>query len=74
MAPSEIKADVTVLADGFETLLGSLQSGQPDTSVILDPRFQAAATNLNAYAQQVCGITGAAADRSPAIRLAAGRP
>jgi len=59
VAPPEIKNDVTVLADGFETLLGSLQAGQPDTSVILDPRFQTAATNLNAYAQQVCGITGA---------------
>ena len=58
MGTPEIKADVTVLADGFETLLGSLSSGQAaDTSVILDPRFQVAATNLNAYAQQVCGIT-----------------
>jgi ABC-type glycerol-3-phosphate transport system substrate-binding protein len=58
VAPPEIKNDVTVLADGFETLLQSLESGQPDTSVILDPRFQVAATNLNAYARQVCGITG----------------
>jgi len=57
LAPPEIKSDVTVLADGFEQLLKSLESGEPDISLVLEPRFQAAAENLTAYGRDVCGIT-----------------
>jgi hypothetical protein len=56
-APPEIKSDVTFLADGFEKLLASIDSGSPDYSVVLDPRFQTAAEHLNTYGKQVCGIT-----------------
>ncbi|HVF14849.1 MAG TPA: hypothetical protein VM942_09640, partial [Acidimicrobiales bacterium] len=46
VAPPAIKDDVEVLADGFEALLKSSESGQVDTSIALEPRFQTAAANL----------------------------
>ncbi len=56
-APDAIKGDVEVLADGFDDLLKSSESGAIDTSIALDPKFQAAAQNLTIYGRQVCGIT-----------------
>ena len=58
LAPDAIKDDAEVLADGFDALLASAETGQIDTSIVLDAKFQAAAQNLTIYGRQVCGVTG----------------
>jgi hypothetical protein len=64
VAPSEIKSDVTLLAgfyNDFATALDKVNYDftkvPPDISRKLqDPQFQAAATRLDAYTKQVCGL------------------
>jgi len=58
LAPDAIKGDVEELADGFEALRKSAESGAVDTNIVLDPKFQVAAQNLTVYGRQVCGVTG----------------
>lgn len=64
VAPAEIKADVTLLASFYNDFANALDKVNydftklpPDTAAKLqDPKFQAAATRLDAYSKQVCGI------------------
>jgi FAD/FMN-containing dehydrogenase len=54
VAPAEIKADATVLADGYDRLVATLDQGTPDYSALLQLQ---ASQNLVVYARDVCKIT-----------------
>jgi hypothetical protein len=54
IAPAEIKADATVLADGYDRLVATLDQGTPDYSALLQLQ---ASQNLVVYARDVCKIT-----------------
>jgi hypothetical protein len=64
VAPSEIKADVTLLANFYNDFAAALEKVNydftkvpPDISRKLqDPQFQQATTRLDAYTKQVCGL------------------
>lgn len=73
-APSEIQADLRLLADAFRSLKTKLEAidydftkADPETfKEFSDPKFQAASDRIEKYNERVCGIkAGASSTPSP---------